>query len=87
VLRNRPFPERDQLWSLNRAPDLTHSRSIDDSDDGLGTGLHFDLLHPDHLRVAPLHPVERLNRAVEGSLKPRNRRSHTGEAVTGKPEP
>src|SRR5215218_10419666 len=49
------------------------SPSTDLSDDGLSAGLDLDLLDPDHLRVPPLHPVERLHRALKRPLQPRHR--------------
>src|SRR4051812_2163328 len=51
---------------------IPSSPSADVSDDGLSAGLDLDLLDPDHLLVPPLHPIERLHRALKRPLEPRN---------------
>src|SRR5687768_13534649 len=59
---------QDQVYT-SRIPCAAASTSVDISDNGLGTGVHLNLLHPDYLHVAPLQTVVRLKRAVERTLK------------------
>src|SRR3954469_15485940 len=68
-----PHRKKQALPPVHPNPKPWASPSTGLSDDGLSAGLDLDLLDPDHLFVAPLHPIERLHRALKRSLQPRDR--------------